>query len=64
MIDCEVIVCSVDSVYSHLEYDQKPKNEGGLGGLIIPLIGDVSKDVSHSFGVVVPEGDNKGVTFR
>lgn len=59
-----MIGCSVDSVYSHMEYDQKPRNEGGLGGLIIPLIGDISKDVSKSFGVVVPEGENKGVAFR
>ena len=47
-----------------MEYDQKPRKEGGLGGLEIPLIGDMSKDVSDSFGVLVREGENKGATFR
>ncbi len=63
-LDCEVIGCSTDSVYSHMEYDQKPRDDGGLGGLDIPLIGDISKDVADSFGVLVRDGENKGVAFR
>ena len=47
-----------------MEYDQKPRDEGGLGNLEIPLIGDVSKDVGNSFDVLVPEGENKGQAFR
>ncbi len=63
-LDCEVIGCSTDTIFSHMEFDQKPREDGGLGGLDIPLIGDISKDVADSFGVLVREGDNKGVAFR
>eukprot|EP00831_Metopus_contortus_P048908 TRINITY_DN400_c0_g1_i3.p1 TRINITY_DN400_c0_g1~~TRINITY_DN400_c0_g1_i3.p1 ORF type:complete len:226 (+),score=20.90 TRINITY_DN400_c0_g1_i3:122-799(+) len=63
-LDCEVLGCSVDSVFSHMEYNLKPKDEGGLGGLEIPLIGDLSKDIAESYGVLVKEGENKGAAFR
>ena len=64
LLDCEVVGCSVDSVFCHMEYTLKPRAEGGLGSLDIPLIGDLTKDIAESFGVLVKEGDNKGVAFR
>lgn len=47
-----------------MEYTSKPRAEGGLGPLDIPLIGDISKDIAETYGVLVREGDNKGVAFR
>ena len=47
-----------------MEYDNKPREDGGLGGLDIPLIGDLSKEVSDSFGVLVREGEDRGAAFR
>ncbi len=38
---CDRVVevgASVDSQFSHLEWMNKPRKEGGLGGLTIPLI--------------------------
>ena len=42
-INCEVVGCSVDSHYSHMAWDQTPREKGGLGGLDIPLLGDLTK---------------------
>ena len=64
ILDCEVIGCSSDSVYAHMEYDQKPRDEGGLGGLEIPLLGDISQDIGTAFGVIARHGPNKGSAFR
>ena len=47
-----------------MEYNLKPKDEGGLGGLDIPLIGDLSKDIASSYGVLVKEGGEKGAAYR
>lgn len=30
-VGCEVLACSVDSKFSHMEYALKPRKEGGLG---------------------------------
>ena len=29
--NCELVACSVDSHFSHMEYSKKPRSEGGLG---------------------------------
>ena len=64
ILDCEVLGCSVDSVFSHMEYTSKPREEGGLGSMEIPLIGDLSKDIARSYGVLVKEGAEKGAAYR
>lgn len=61
---CEIIGASTDSVYSHLAWSQKPRKEGGLGDLKIPLIGDVSQELSKAYNVLINSGDNKGVDLR
>ena len=63
-IECEVVGCSIDSQFTHMEYCSKPRADGGLGKMDIPLIADVSKDVSSAYGVLVDEGDEKGVAYR
>ena len=47
-----------------MEYEQKPRDEGGLGGLDIPLLGDTSQDIGSAFGVIAKEGKDKGSTYR
>lgn len=37
-IGCEVVGCSVDSKFSHFNWNLQAKKEGGLGGLDIPLL--------------------------
>ena len=43
IIGCEVVACSVDSHFTHAEYAKKPRDQGGLGKMDIPMISDLSK---------------------
>jgi peroxiredoxin (alkyl hydroperoxide reductase subunit C) len=45
-IDTEVIAASVDSHFSHREYTLKKREEGGLGGMKIPLLSDLTRKIS------------------
>ncbi|EGR29584.1 peroxiredoxin 2, putative [Ichthyophthirius multifiliis] len=55
--NCEVIGCSVDSHFSHMEYVNKPRNQGGLGKeLQIDLLSDLSKSISRDYGVLLDSG--------
>jgi len=55
-LNCGIVGVSVDSVYSHLAWTKTPRNKGGLGKLKIPLIGDISKQISQDYGVLMEEG--------
>ena len=63
-LNCEVIGCSVDSKFSHREYALKPREEGGLSPLAIPLLSDISHEISKDYGVLIDQGPDKGVAFR
>ena len=62
-INCEVLGCSVDSHFSHMEYCNKPRKEGGLGELEIPLLSDLSKNISRDYGVLLDSGLSLRGTF-
>ena len=40
-----------------MEYCAKPRADGGLGKMLIPLIADVNKDVGKAYGVICDKGD-------
>lgn len=63
-IGCEVVAASVDSVHTHLAYTQRARTEGGLGPMQIPLLSDITKDLSKSYGVYINEGGDAGVALR
>lgn len=63
-MNCEIVGISTDSVYCHLAWTQSPRKEGGLGPMKIPLIGDVSHDISKAYNVLITSGENKGVDLR
>jgi alkyl hydroperoxide reductase subunit AhpC len=42
-LNTEVLGCSIDSHFVHSEWCKKPRKEGGLGNMQIPLLADVSK---------------------
>ena len=65
-IGCALVGVSVDSVFSHLAWTQLPRNKGGLGPMAVPLIGDISKAMSHDFGMLVEDADDDmdGVALR
>jgi len=52
----EVIGVSVDSKFSHLAWIQTPRAQGGLGGLKYPLVSDLTKKISHDYGVLLDGG--------
>ncbi|KAF6306960.1 peroxiredoxin 2 [Rhinolophus ferrumequinum] len=51
-LGCEVLGVSVDSQFTHLAWINTPRKEGGLGPLNIPLLADVSRNLSHDYGVL------------
>lgn len=51
----QVAAVSTDSHFTHLAWIRTPRSEGGLGRLRIPLIADISKDISASYGVLVDD---------
>jgi alkyl hydroperoxide reductase subunit AhpC len=52
-LNCEVIGCSVDSHFSHREWANKSRKEGGLGGVDIPLLSDFNKTISRDYGTSI-----------
>ncbi len=63
-IDCEVMGCSTDSIFAHREWSLKPRKEGGLAPCNLPLLSDVSHDISKDYGVFIDRGADKGAAFR
>ena len=63
-IGCEVIGASIDSHFTHMEYTKKDKKVGGLGKMDIPLIADVTKEISKKYGCLIEDGDDAGIAFR
>ena len=51
----EVVGVSVDSQYTHLAWKKTPVEQGGIGPIRYPLIADLNKQVSRSFGVLFNE---------
>ncbi|KAE8786044.1 2-Cys peroxiredoxin BAS1, chloroplastic [Hordeum vulgare] len=60
-INTEILGVSVDSVFSHLAWVQTERKSGGLGDLKYPLVSDVTKSISKSFGVLIPD---QGIALR
>jgi len=63
-IGCEVIGCSIDSQFVHMEYCKKDRKKGGLGKMDIPLVADVTKKIAKTYGCLIDHGDDNGVAFR
>ena len=60
-INAEVVACSVDSKYTHLAWINTPRENGGLGRLNIPLLSDITKQISRDYGVLL---EDEGVSLR
>lgn len=61
MRGCQVMGCSIDSVFTHLAWVQTPKAKGGIEGVTYPLISDLNKTIARDYDVLVP---NEGIAFR
>ena len=52
-LNCEVLACSIDSKFSHLAWTKQDRKEGGLGAVNMPILADVTKEVSKAFNVLI-----------
>jgi alkyl hydroperoxide reductase subunit AhpC len=55
-LNCSIIGASIDSKFSHLAWMNQPRSDGGLGKINFPLISDINKDISKSYGVLMSQG--------
>uniref|UniRef100_A0A8C4Z7F2 Thioredoxin-dependent peroxide reductase, mitochondrial n=1 Tax=Gadus morhua TaxID=8049 RepID=A0A8C4Z7F2_GADMO len=60
-VNCEVVGVSVDSHFSHLAWMNTPRKAGGLGHLHIPLLADLTKQISRDYGVLL---EGPGIALR
>ena len=51
----KVVGISVDSQFTHLAWKNTPVEKGGIGNIQFPLVADLTKAISRSFGVLVEE---------
>ncbi len=54
-LNTEVLGISTDSHFTHLAWTRTPRTEGGVGKLNFPLLADISKGISHNYGVLVED---------
>lgn len=54
--NCEVVGISIDSHFSHLAWKNTPINAGGIGQVQFPLVSDLDKEISKSYGVLLDMG--------
>lgn len=59
--NCQVIGCSVDSVYSHLAWLDTAQEKGGIQGITYPIVSDLNKTIARDYDVLVP---GEGIAFR
>ncbi len=57
----EVIGVSVDSHFSHLAWRNTPRKKGGIGDIEYPLVADLDKSISRSYGVLL---EKPGIALR
>lgn len=53
--NAEVIGVSVDSHYTHHAWRRTPRDHGGIGEVGFPLVSDLSKNISRSYGVLTDD---------
>uniref|UniRef100_A0A8V0XIF6 thioredoxin-dependent peroxiredoxin n=1 Tax=Gallus gallus TaxID=9031 RepID=A0A8V0XIF6_CHICK len=54
-INTEVVACSVDSKFTHLAWINTPRKQGGLGPMKIPLLSDLTHQISKDYGVYLED---------
>lgn len=60
-IGADVIGVSTDSVFSHRAWLRTARDKGGVADLRYPLASDVTKSVSHDYGVLI---EDRGIALR
>jgi alkyl hydroperoxide reductase subunit AhpC len=52
----QVLGVSVDSHFTHLAWRNVPRTEGGLGEIRYPMVADLNKEISKSYGILLEGG--------
>lgn len=63
-LGASLLGCSIDSVFSHMEWTKKSRKEGGLGEMNMPMLSDIDKSIAKNYGCLIDEGADNGVAFR
>ncbi len=61
--DTKVVAVSVDSHFSHLAWKHTPHNKGGIGNVQFPMVSDLKKQISTTYGVLNDSGISMRGTF-
>lgn len=51
----EVVSVSVDSEFTHFAWRNTPRKEGGIGPVQFPMVADITKNITRSYGILVNE---------
>ena len=52
----QLLGISVDSHFTHLAWRECPRHAGGLGDIAYPILGDLTKEISRAYDVLLPSG--------
>jgi alkyl hydroperoxide reductase subunit AhpC len=55
-LGADLVAASVDSLYTHLAWWNTPRAQGGISGLEIPILADLTKQVARDYGVLLDDG--------
>ena len=50
-LNTEIVAISTDSQFTHLAWVNTPRDQGGLGNVNIPLLSDITHQISKDYGV-------------
>ena len=59
-----LVGCSIDSKFVHMRWNLMPKKQGGLGNIEIPMLSDITKEISRAYRCLIEDGPNAGVALR
>nr|BAN65269.1 thioredoxin peroxidase-like protein [Babesia bovis] len=57
----QILACSVDSKFAHVTWRNTPRDKGGIGNVMFPVLTDITKTVCDAYEVLIPE---EGVALR
>ena len=66
-LNCAVVGISIDSKWTHNAWRNTHVDQGGIGDINFPLVSDLDRSISDSYGVLAAAGNSyypKGVSVR
>lgn len=52
----QILSSSIDSQFTHLAWQERPRKDGGLGKINYPMLADVGGKIAQSYGVLLDSG--------